>query len=100
MMFYCKLAFPLSESEWCFTFLFVASCHIISLYSRKASVQLWVVKQLSPCDSPIAMPAAEHSHLSKPPLLFKCRSTCVVIIILLWWRDAAVSILKPYYFKR
>lgn len=96
MMFYCKLAFPLSESEWYFTFLFVASCHIISVYRRKASVQLWVVKQFSPSDSPIAMPAAEHSYLSKPLYcIFKCCSTCVVIIILLWWHDAAASILKP-----
>lgn len=62
MMFYCELSFPLSEGEWCFTFL--AFCHIISLYSTKALVQLRVLKQFSLFDSPIATPLAAHSLTS------------------------------------
>lgn len=96
-MFYCELAFPLSETEWCFTFLFVASCNIISLYSIKALVQLWVLKQFSPSDSPIAVPAAVHSLTSAShfTVFVNAFLSNVVIIILLWWHDAAASFLKP-----
>lgn len=39
-------------------------CHIISLYCTKTLVQLWVLKQFSPSDSPTATPAAVRSLTS------------------------------------
>lgn len=97
MMFYCKLAFPLSEREWCVAPLFVALCHTISLHSTEVSVQLWAVKQFSPSNSSIATPAAECSLTfeSHFPVFLDAFLVCAVIIIPLWWRDAAASILKP-----
>lgn len=64
-------------------------------------VQLWVLKQFSPCDSPIATPAAVHSLTSASHFtvfLNAFPSDTVIIIILLWWHDAAASLHKTLVF--
>lgn len=101
MMFHCKLAFPLSEHEWCFTFQFVAACHIISLYSIKAQLWLELLKQFSPADSPIAMPAAARSltPASHSTVFLNAFLSSAVIIILLRWRDAAAPVSSNLFNK-
>lgn len=97
MIFCFKLAFPLSETEWCSTFLLVASCHIISLYFRKAPVSLWVVRQFSPSNS-----AAKHCLILAAHVIVYLNAllTYAIVKILLFLHDIPASILKPWYLNK